>query len=58
MGETFNQQNINISAVNSRSVEEGRSVNVFSFVCSDLSQLKLIMRELQKLGGVFSVERV
>jgi len=58
MGETFSQQNINISAVNSRAVEEGRAVNIFSFICSDLSQLKLVMRELGKLNGVYSVERV
>jgi GTP diphosphokinase / guanosine-3',5'-bis(diphosphate) 3'-diphosphatase len=58
MGETFNQQGVNISAVNSRAVEDGRSVNIFSFLCADLNQLKLMMRALLKLPGVFSVERI
>jgi GTP pyrophosphokinase len=58
MGETFSQQGVNISAVNSRAVEDGRSVNIFSFLCVDLNQLKLMMRALQKLPGVYSVERI
>ncbi|MBI5535045.1 MAG: bifunctional (p)ppGpp synthetase/guanosine-3',5'-bis(diphosphate) 3'-pyrophosphohydrolase [Deltaproteobacteria bacterium] len=58
MGETFSQMSVNISAVNSRAVEEGRSVNIFSFLCTDLNQLKLMMRALQKLPGVYSVERI
>jgi guanosine-3',5'-bis(diphosphate) 3'-pyrophosphohydrolase len=32
--------------------------NVFTFLCSDLNQLKNVMRRLQKIPGVVSVERV
>ena len=32
-------------------------MNLFSFVCSDLSQLKNVMRALQKVQGVVGVER-
>jgi GTP pyrophosphokinase len=58
MGETFSAQNININGVNSKAVEEGRSVNIFTFVCTDLGQLKLVVRALQKIQGIFSVERI
>ncbi len=36
---------------------DGKAVNVFTFVCSDLNQLKGVMRALQKVQGVVAVER-
>jgi hypothetical protein len=32
-------------------------VNLFSFVCQDLQQLKNVMRALQKVKGIVAVER-
>ena len=58
MGQTFSEQDVNLSAVSSRAVEDGRSVNIFTFPCTDLQQLKTIMRALRKVEGVFSVERI
>jgi GTP pyrophosphokinase len=58
MGQTFSEQDVNLSAVSSRAIEDGRSVNIFTFPCSDLTQLKVIMRALRKVQGVFSVERI
>lgn len=58
MGQTFSEQDVNLSAVSSRAVEDGRSVNIFTFPCTDLTQLKVIMRALRKVQGVFSVERI
>jgi GTP pyrophosphokinase len=57
VGHTFSAQGINISEANCRAGDDGRAVNVFTFVCSDLSQLKNVMRALQKVQGVVAVER-
>jgi guanosine-3',5'-bis(diphosphate) 3'-pyrophosphohydrolase len=56
VGHTFSQQGINISEANCRAGDDGRAVNVFTFVCSDLTQLKGVMRALQKVQGVVAVE--
>jgi guanosine-3',5'-bis(diphosphate) 3'-pyrophosphohydrolase len=57
VGHTFSAQGINISEANCRAGDDGRAVNVFTFVCSDLTQLKGVMRALQKVQGVVAVER-
>jgi len=58
VGQTFSGQGINISEANCRAGEDGRAVNVFTFDCSDLGQLKNVMRALQKVEGVVGVDRV
>jgi GTP diphosphokinase / guanosine-3',5'-bis(diphosphate) 3'-diphosphatase len=58
VGQTFSGQGINISEANCRAGEDGRAVNVFTFDCSDLTQLKSVMRALQKVEGVVGVDRV
>jgi GTP pyrophosphokinase len=57
VGQTFMAQGINISEANCRAGDDGRAVNLFSFVCQDLQQLKGVMRALHKVRGVVSVER-
>jgi guanosine-3',5'-bis(diphosphate) 3'-pyrophosphohydrolase len=57
VGHTFSQMGINISEANCRAGDDGKAVNVFTFVCSDLNQLKSVMRALQKVQGVVAVER-
>jgi GTP pyrophosphokinase len=57
VGQTFSAQGINISEANCRAGDDGRAVNLFTFVCSDLSQLKSVMKALQKVQGVVVVER-
>jgi GTP pyrophosphokinase len=57
VGQTFSAQGINISEANCRAGDDGRAVNVFTFVCSDLTQLKSVMRALNKVQGVVAVER-
>ena len=57
VGSTFSAQGINISEANCRAGDDGRAVNVFTFVCSDLTQLKAVMRALHKVQGVVAVER-
>ncbi len=51
VGQTFSAQGINISEANCRAGDDGRAVNVFTFVCSDLTQLKSVMRALRKVQG-------
>jgi GTP pyrophosphokinase len=57
VGHTFSAQGINISEANCRAGDDGKAVNVFTFVCQDLNQLKSVMRALQKVQGVVAVER-
>jgi GTP pyrophosphokinase len=57
VGQTFSAQGINISEANCRASDDGRAVNVFTFVCQDLTQLKSVMRALGKVQGVVAVER-
>jgi GTP diphosphokinase / guanosine-3',5'-bis(diphosphate) 3'-diphosphatase len=57
VGQTFMAQGINISEANCRASDDGRAVNLFSFVCQDLQQLKGVMRALHKVKGVLVVER-
>ena len=57
VGQTFMGLGINISEANCRASDDGRAVNLFSFLCEDLHQLKAVMRSLQKVKGVVAVER-
>jgi guanosine-3',5'-bis(diphosphate) 3'-pyrophosphohydrolase len=57
VGQTFSAQGINISEANCRAGDDGRAVNVFTFLCTDMDQLKGVMKALQKVQGVVSVER-
>jgi guanosine-3',5'-bis(diphosphate) 3'-pyrophosphohydrolase len=57
VGQTFMAQGINISEANCRAGDDGRAVNLFSFVCMDLQQLKVMMKALAKVKGVVVVER-
>jgi GTP pyrophosphokinase len=58
VGQTFSGQGINISEANCRAGDDGRAINVFTFDCSDISQLKTVMKALQKVEGVVGVDRV
>jgi GTP pyrophosphokinase len=58
VGHTFNTLSINISEANCRAGDDGRAVNLFTFVCPDLQALKNVMKAIQKLKGVVVVERV
>ena len=58
IGQTFHEQGINISEAQCRAGDDGRATNVFTFLCSDITQLKNVMRRLSKIPGVVNVERV
>jgi GTP pyrophosphokinase len=58
MSKAFSEQGVNISSANCRSTGGGRAVNTFHFQVYDLDHLKQVMRALQKIKGVHSVERL
>ncbi|MBX3181121.1 MAG: bifunctional (p)ppGpp synthetase/guanosine-3',5'-bis(diphosphate) 3'-pyrophosphohydrolase [Polyangiaceae bacterium] len=58
VSETFSAQKINISEANCRATDDGRAQNIFTFMVGDLEQLKRVMKALQRVRGVVSVDRV
>ncbi|MSP26410.1 MAG: bifunctional (p)ppGpp synthetase/guanosine-3',5'-bis(diphosphate) 3'-pyrophosphohydrolase [Myxococcales bacterium] len=57
VGSTFHAEGINISEATCRASDDGRATNTFTFLCGDVTQLKGVMRRLQKIDGVVEVER-
>src|SRR5689334_19951985 len=57
VGHTFHEQGINICEATCRAGDDGRAINTFTFLCSDLAQLKNVIRQLQRIPGVMAVER-
>jgi GTP pyrophosphokinase len=57
VGHTFHEQGINISEATCRASDDGRAINTFTFLCSDLAQLKSVIRQLQRIPDVIAVER-
>jgi GTP pyrophosphokinase len=58
ISQAFSAQKINLSEANCRASDDGSAQNVFTFLASDVSQLRAVMRALAKVQGVVSVERV
>lgn len=55
---TFRECGVNISEANCRTSNGGRAINVFQFTVSDVGKLKVLMRNVQLIDGVFNVERI
>jgi GTP pyrophosphokinase len=55
---TFSKKGVNISQANCRATGDDRAVNTFEVTISDLKQLTELMRMIERLSGVYSVERV
>jgi GTP pyrophosphokinase len=58
ISQTFNEHGINISQANCRSLDEKRAVNTFKVSVVDTDQLQKLIRALQKINGVFAVQRM
>jgi GTP pyrophosphokinase len=58
LSQELTEKGINISEANCRTSADGRAVNLFTFPISDVSRLKTLMRGLQRIDGVYEVERV
>ncbi|HYO71949.1 MAG TPA: bifunctional (p)ppGpp synthetase/guanosine-3',5'-bis(diphosphate) 3'-pyrophosphohydrolase [Archangium sp.] len=55
---TFSKKGVNISQANCRATGDDRAVNTFEVTISDLKQLTDLMRTIERLPGVYSVERI
>ena len=58
ISQTFTEAGVNISQANCRSTDDHRAVNTFQFSVADLDQLKGVIRAIQRISGVYSVERI
>ena len=58
ISQSFSEGGVNISQAHCRATDDNRAVNTFQFNVSDLDQLKNVMRSLQRINGMFSVERI
>jgi guanosine-3',5'-bis(diphosphate) 3'-pyrophosphohydrolase len=58
LGQTFQAKGINVQSAVCRAGDDGRAINLFTFPCGDLSELKGILTALRKVTGVLHVERV
>jgi GTP pyrophosphokinase len=54
----FGEVGVNISQAHCRATDDHRAVNTFQFSVTDLEQLKNVIKSIQKIQGVFSVERL
>jgi GTP diphosphokinase / guanosine-3',5'-bis(diphosphate) 3'-diphosphatase len=53
----FTRMNINISEANCKTFGDGQAINTFKCSVADLDQLKKVMKMLESIKGVHSVER-
>jgi guanosine-3',5'-bis(diphosphate) 3'-pyrophosphohydrolase len=58
MSNIFSKKGVNISQANCRATGDDRAVNTFEVTISDLKQLTDLMKTIERLQGVYSVERV
>lgn len=58
ISQKFSAAGVNISQANCRSTGDDRAVNTFEVAISDLKQLQGVMTAIERIRGVFSVERV
>ena len=58
MSNIFSKKGVNISQANCRVTGDDRAVNTFEVTISDLKQLTDVMKTIENLNGVYSVERV
>ncbi len=58
ISQSFHEQGVNISQANCRSTDDHRAVNTFQFSVSDLDQLKIVIKAIQRISGVYSVDRI
>jgi GTP diphosphokinase / guanosine-3',5'-bis(diphosphate) 3'-diphosphatase len=58
ISKTISEAGMNISQATCRTTDVGRAVNTFEMAISDLTQLRGVMRGIERLEGVVSVERV
>jgi GTP pyrophosphokinase len=58
ISQSFTENGVNISQANCKTTQDHRAVNTFQVSVANLDQLKSVMRAIQRINGVFSVQRV
>ncbi|MFN7131583.1 MAG: RelA/SpoT family protein [Myxococcales bacterium] len=58
ISQTFSKKGVNISQANCRATGDDRAVNTFEVTISDLKQLTEVMRSIERIQGVYAVERI
>jgi GTP pyrophosphokinase len=58
ISQAFSTRGVNISQANCRATGDDRAVNTFEVTIRDLKQLTELMRSIERLSGVYSVERI
>ncbi|HYG70540.1 MAG TPA: TGS domain-containing protein, partial [Anaeromyxobacteraceae bacterium] len=58
ISQTFSEAGVNISQANCRTSPGERAINDFEVTVGDLKQLNTVIRSIERIDGVFSVERV
>src|SRR5262249_4595917 len=58
ISQAFGEVGVNIPQAHCRATEDHRAVNTFQFSVADLEQLRSVIKNIQKIQGVFSVERL
>lgn len=58
MAAAISEYRVNISNANCHARKNGRAINYFTIEVTDTDQLRLVMRKLGELDGVFTVERL
>jgi len=58
ISQTFSKKGVNISQANCRATGDDRAVNTFEVTISDLKQLNEVMQSIERITGVYAVERV
>lgn len=54
----FNESGVNITEATCRASVDGRAVNTFQFTIGGVDELRSLTRKLQRVDGIFEVERV
>ncbi len=58
ISQSFHNAGVNITAVNCRTSTDHRAVNNFTVLIADIDQLNRVIKTIEKIGGVTTVERV
>ena len=58
ISQTFNGAGANILNANCRARKDGRAINTFTVAVRDAGQLRAIMKNIEALSGIHSVERL
>jgi GTP pyrophosphokinase len=58
ISQSFHEAGVNISQAMCRSTDDNRAVNTFQFSVSDVDQLKGVIKAIQRISGVYSVDRM